>query len=96
MLGRDRDPVDLLSPTQRAVWQRIGGRSAHFGPGGLNDVEAKYAPWFEQLHASVVVIRPDFHIFVRVSDPHGADDLIDDLAHHLLASRDVIDGELAR
>jgi 2-polyprenyl-6-methoxyphenol hydroxylase-like FAD-dependent oxidoreductase len=96
MLGRDRDPVDLLSPTQRAVWQRIGGCSAHFGPGGLKDVEAKYVPWFEQLHASVVVIRPDFHIFGGVSDPLSAGDLIDDLAKHLLASRDVIDGELAR
>jgi hypothetical protein len=96
MLGRDRDPVDLLSPAQRAVWQRIGGCSAHFGPGGLKDVEAKYAPWFEQLHASVVVIRPDFHIFGGVSDPLGAGDLIDDLAEHLLAGRVEIDGELAR
>jgi hypothetical protein len=81
----------LLSPTRRAVWERIGGRSAHFGPGGLKDVEAKYARWFEQLDASVVVIRPDFHIFGGVRDPHVADDLIDDLAKHLLGSRVVID-----
>jgi 2-polyprenyl-6-methoxyphenol hydroxylase-like FAD-dependent oxidoreductase len=83
LLGRDRDPVDLLAPSRRAVWDRLGGRSAHFGPGGLEDVEGKYAFWFKQLGASVVVIRPDFHMFGGVLDPQETDSLIHDLLRHL-------------
>jgi len=41
LLGRDGDPVDRLSAPMRAAWQRLGGRSAHFGPGGLADSEGQ-------------------------------------------------------
>jgi hypothetical protein len=85
LLGRDCDPVDLLSPTQRAAWQQLGGRSAHFGSGGLTDSEGKYAPWFERLNASVVLIRPDFQLFGGVLDPHATDGLVKDLAERLLS-----------
>ena len=85
LLGRDRDPAELLSPIQRAAWQRLGGRTAHFGPGGLHDAEGKYAPWFERLNASVVVIRPDFQLFGGVADANATDSLIDDLAGRLHA-----------
>jgi hypothetical protein len=63
----------------RAAWQRLGGRSAHFGPGGLTDAEGKYAPWFERLNASVVVIRPDFQVFGGVLDEQTTDGLVRDL-----------------
>jgi 2-polyprenyl-6-methoxyphenol hydroxylase-like FAD-dependent oxidoreductase len=85
LLGRDVDPVELLSPIQRAAWQQLGGRSAHFGPGGLKDAEAKYAAWFDRLNASVVLIRPDFHLFGGVLDPHATNDLVQDLAERLLS-----------
>jgi hypothetical protein len=85
LLGRDRDPVDLLSPIPRAAWQHLGGRSAHFGPGGLEDAEGKYEPWFEKLNASVVLIRPDFQLFGGVLDPNATDGLVQDLAERLLA-----------
>jgi 2-polyprenyl-6-methoxyphenol hydroxylase-like FAD-dependent oxidoreductase len=80
LLGRDRDPADLLSPVHRAAWKQLGGSSAHFGPGGLTDTEGKYAEWFERLNASVVLIRPDFQIFGGVRTPHATDGLV----HHLI------------
>jgi hypothetical protein len=70
---------------QHAAWQQLGGRSAHFGPGGLSDTEGKYAPWFERLNASVVIARPDFQLFGGVLDASATDSLIDDLAGRLLA-----------
>ena len=87
LLGRDSDPVDRLSPPMRAAWQRLGGRSAHFGPGGLADTEGKYAPWFERLNASVVVIRPDFQVFGGVLDPSTTDGLVHNLVERILAQR---------
>jgi 2-polyprenyl-6-methoxyphenol hydroxylase-like FAD-dependent oxidoreductase len=84
LLGRDSDPVDRLSPPIRAAWQRLGGRSAHFGPGGLADTEGKYAPWFEQLNASVVMIRPDFQVFGGVLDPSTTDGLVGNLVERVL------------
>jgi flavoprotein hydroxylase len=84
LLGRDRDPVELLSPVQRAAWHQLGGRSAHFGPGGLTDAEGKYASWFEHLKASVVLIRPDFQVFGGVPTPHTADGLVDNLIQRIL------------
>jgi len=85
LLGRDSDPADRLSPPMRAAWQRLGGRSAHFGPGGLADTDGKYAQWFERLNASVVVIRPDFHVFGGVPDPSTTDGLVCNLVERVLA-----------
>jgi 2-polyprenyl-6-methoxyphenol hydroxylase-like FAD-dependent oxidoreductase len=85
LLGRDRDPIELLSASLRATWQQLGGKSAHFGPGGLSDPGAKYAAWFEHLDASVVVIRPDFHVFGGVSDPYATEGLVQDLTDRVLA-----------
>jgi 2-polyprenyl-6-methoxyphenol hydroxylase-like FAD-dependent oxidoreductase len=84
LLGRDSDPADRLSPPMRAAWQRLGGRSAHFGPGGLADTDGKYAQWFERLNASVVVIRPDFHVFGGVLDPSTTDGLVCNLVERVL------------
>jgi hypothetical protein len=85
LLGRDSDPVDGLSPPMRAAWQRLGGRSAHFGPAGLADTDGKYAQWFERLNASVVVIRPDFQVFGGVLDPSATDGLVHNLVEAVLA-----------
>jgi 2-polyprenyl-6-methoxyphenol hydroxylase-like FAD-dependent oxidoreductase len=83
LLGRDSDPVDRLSPLMRAAWHQLGGRSAHFGPGGLADSEGKYAAWFERLNASVVVIRPDFQVFGGVLDEQTTDGLVRDLVERV-------------
>ncbi|WP_127354045.1 hypothetical protein [Actinacidiphila soli] len=85
LLGRDRDPAELLSPVQRTAWQQLGGCSAHFGPGGFTDTDGKYAAWFEQLNASVILIRPDFQVFGGVRTPHGVDGLVHNLAERVLA-----------
>jgi 2-polyprenyl-6-methoxyphenol hydroxylase-like FAD-dependent oxidoreductase len=85
LLGRDRDPLELLSPMHREAWQRLRGHSAHFGPSGLRDAEGKYAQWFERLNVSAVVIRPDFQVFGGARDPHATDGLIHDLAQRILA-----------
>jgi hypothetical protein len=63
----------------------LGGRSAHFGPGGLTDSDGKYTAWFERLNVSVVVIRPDFQVFGGVLDPDDTDVLVDDLVTRILA-----------
>jgi 2-polyprenyl-6-methoxyphenol hydroxylase-like FAD-dependent oxidoreductase len=85
LLGRDRDPVELLSPIQHAAWRQLRGRGAHFGPGGLADVEGKYRQWFDRLNVSVVLIRPDFQLFGGVTDPPGTEDMVRDLADRVLA-----------
>jgi len=84
LLGRDGDPVERLSAPMRDAWQRLGGQSAHFGPGGLTDAEGKYARWFEKLNASVVLIRPDFQVFGGVLDEQATDGLLRDLVERVL------------
>jgi hypothetical protein len=84
LLGRDSDPLDRLSPAMQADWQRLGGRSAYFGLGGLTDTEGKYAPGFERLNASIVVIRPDFQVFGGLLDPSTTDGLVQGLAERVL------------
>jgi 2-polyprenyl-6-methoxyphenol hydroxylase-like FAD-dependent oxidoreductase len=86
LLGRDSDPLDRLSPPVGAAWQRLGGRSTHFGPGGLTDTEGKYAQWFQRLNASVVLIRPDFQVFGGVLDPSTTDRLVDNLVERVFAN----------
>jgi 2-polyprenyl-6-methoxyphenol hydroxylase-like FAD-dependent oxidoreductase len=85
LLGRDRDPAGQLTPAQLATWRRLGGRSVHFGPGGLTDAEGKYTRWFDRLDASVVLIRPDFQVFGGVPGPGAAGDLVDEVAGRVLA-----------
>jgi 2-polyprenyl-6-methoxyphenol hydroxylase-like FAD-dependent oxidoreductase len=85
LLGRDRDPAEPLSPAQRTAWQQLGGRSAHFGPGGLTDTDGKYAAWFERLNATVVLIRPDFQVFGGVRTPHATDGLVHHLVQRVMA-----------
>jgi len=85
LLGRDSDPVDRLSTPMREAWERLGGNSAHFGPGGLTDTEGKFAQWFEQLNASVVLIRPDFQVFGGVLDEQTTDGLVRDLVERVFA-----------
>ncbi|HWG25313.1 bifunctional 3-(3-hydroxy-phenyl)propionate/3-hydroxycinnamic acid hydroxylase [Actinospica sp.] len=84
LLGRDRDPAELLSPDQRAAWSRLQGRSVHFGPGGLTDTEGKYAAWFDRLDAAVVLVRPDFQVFGGAHTPQDTDDLVNDLIQRVL------------
>jgi 2-polyprenyl-6-methoxyphenol hydroxylase-like FAD-dependent oxidoreductase len=86
LLGRDGDPIDRLSPQTRASWQRLGGRTAHFGSGGLTDSEGKYASWFDRLNASIVLIRPDFQVFGGVLDASATEDLVHSLIDRVLSS----------
>jgi 2-polyprenyl-6-methoxyphenol hydroxylase-like FAD-dependent oxidoreductase len=88
LLGRDGDPIERLSPPTRATLQRLGGRTAHFGPGGLTDSEGKYASWFERLNASVILIRPDFHVFGGVLDASATEGLVHNLVDRVLAQSD--------
>jgi 3-(3-hydroxy-phenyl)propionate hydroxylase len=85
LLGRDGDPAGLLSPIQRTAWRELGGRSAHFGPGGLTDTDGKYAAWFDRLNASVVLVRPDFQVFGGVRTPPATEGLVHNLIERVLA-----------
>jgi 3-(3-hydroxy-phenyl)propionate hydroxylase len=84
LLGRDRDPGELLSATQRTAWTKLQGRSVHFGPGGLTDAEGKYAAWFDRLDTEVVLVRPDFQVFGGARTLQDADDLVNDLIQLVL------------
>jgi flavoprotein hydroxylase len=84
LLGRASDPVEYLSLPMRDAWRGLGGRSTHFGPGGLTDTEGKYSQWFEQLNAAVVLIRPDFQVFGGVADESATDSLVRDLVARVL------------
>ena len=85
LLGGDHDPAELLSPAQRTAWRQLGGRSVHFGPGGLTDAEGKYAAWLERLDAVVVLIRPDFQVFGGARTPQAVDGLVHNLIQRVLA-----------
>lgn len=72
LLGADADPQTHLGPQARAVWARLGGASFHIGESApWRDVEGVYKAWMGGAGATVVLIRPDYHVFG--SGPSGAD-----------------------
>jgi 2-polyprenyl-6-methoxyphenol hydroxylase-like FAD-dependent oxidoreductase len=83
LLSTRGDPSQHLGAEAAAAWQRLGGVSAHVGPGTeYDDVDGGYAAWFAQSSVELVLVRPDFYVFGggRLED---ADELVRELAGRL-------------
>jgi len=89
--------LDLLTPMQRAAWERIGGRVAVVSPsspdvsvpGALEDLSGTYAEWFAAHGAAAAVVRPDWYVFGTATDGGGLTALLGRLSR-ALEGRDVL------
>lgn len=71
LLAADADPLAQLDADTAAYFGALGGRGAHFGAGGWEDLDGRYRRWFAEHGAAVVLQRPDFYVFgsaARVED----------------------------
>ncbi len=63
----DSGVLDALTSTDRAAWERIGGRIMTVTPapaaGSVVDAEGVYAAWFESQGCSAAVVRPDWYTY---------------------------------
>lgn len=84
LIGADGDPADALDPERRELFASLGGVTAHVGPGAsIEDLDGKYARYFERSGARVVLQRPDFHVFGCGKELADANGLIAELAREL-------------
>ena len=51
--------------------------------GGVVDVDDVYLPFLARFDATVLLVRPDYHVYGAANDPGGAKELIDDLRDRL-------------
>lgn len=63
LLGNGVDPLAGLSDEARSVWRQLDGLSVTIGPDDYRDVDGTYTEWFQQLGATVVLVRPDFQVY---------------------------------
>lgn len=86
LLGRHGDPADELSTATLAVWQRLGGTTAHVaGDASVTDVGGIYEQWFAQTGSEVILVRPDFYVFGTDRRFADAERLVRELARGLHA-----------
>ena len=86
LLGRHGDPADELSTATLAVWQRLGGTTAHVaGDASVTDVGGIYEQWFAQTGSEVILVRPDFYVFGTDRRFADAERLVRELARALHA-----------
>ncbi len=84
LLGNGIDPADELGQLAARQWNQIDGRSIDVGPGSsYDDVDGRYRPWFDELGACAVLVRPDFHLFGTASSPGDIDALVAQLGAQL-------------
>jgi 2-polyprenyl-6-methoxyphenol hydroxylase-like FAD-dependent oxidoreductase len=77
LLSPVTDPGALLPPDLAAFFASLGGVSAHVAPGApVHDLNGSYATWFAESGTSVVLQRPDFHVFGTAPTVDGAANLI--------------------
>lgn len=79
LLAADQDPASLLDADAAATFAAMGGRTAHFGPGGLVDLDGTYAKWFAEHGHAVVLQRPDFYLYGASATFAGGRDLVADV-----------------
>ena len=63
ILSRHGDAEAALPRELREFWNRIGGVSVAFGPGGAADVDGVYTGLMDRTGCDVLVKRPDFNLF---------------------------------
>ncbi len=80
------DPRAHLDADAAAFFDRLGGVSAHVGPGAaVTDVDGTYGRWFDAAGIGVVLQRPDFYVFGTATDLTGASALVHALRRALAA-----------
>jgi hypothetical protein len=85
----------LSAPAQRAL-AAVEGRIAWIPPAGaaadgetapgvrrLDDVDGRYAAWFERSGCDTVLVRPDHAVYGAADGPDAASRLLEDLAERL-------------
>jgi 2-polyprenyl-6-methoxyphenol hydroxylase-like FAD-dependent oxidoreductase len=71
------DPGAELAPELAGWFESIGGGTAHVAPGApIEDLNGRYARWFEQHGVSVALQRPDFAVFGAAETTGGAPALV--------------------
>ena len=83
LLAADADPLAHLDAGAAAFLASLGGVAAHFGPGGLEDLDGRYRRWFDEHGAGVVLQRPDFYVFGSGARIEDASALLNDLRAEL-------------
>jgi 2-polyprenyl-6-methoxyphenol hydroxylase-like FAD-dependent oxidoreductase len=83
LFGNDIDPLAGLSDEACSVWRQLGGLSVTIGPDDFRDVDGSYADWFEQLDATVVLVRPDFQVYGASANAGHANEMVMKLEEQL-------------
>jgi hypothetical protein len=77
LLSQSCDPGAKLDPELARFFAGIGGRSVRLSPEGpYRDVDGRYAAWFAEKGAAVVLQRPDFYVFGTARSEDGAGGLV--------------------
>jgi 2-polyprenyl-6-methoxyphenol hydroxylase-like FAD-dependent oxidoreductase len=66
MLTRNGDPANVMSPVDRALWTRIGGKIVRVdenGAIGMNDTQGLYTRLMDEHACDVLIKRPDHYMF---------------------------------
>lgn len=73
LLGHGTDPLDALTPAQRAEFAALDGiavrLTAEGGTGDVVDVEGTIGRWLDRIGAAYVLIRPDFYVALTADTP---------------------------
>lgn len=83
LLGAGIDPLAALSDEARSVWRDLGGLGVTIGADGYRDVDGSYAEWFNELGATVVLVRPDYQVYGASADAGRADAMVLNLSRQL-------------
>jgi 3-(3-hydroxy-phenyl)propionate hydroxylase/flavoprotein hydroxylase len=84
LLSPSGDPSAHLAAEAAAIWERLGGKSAHVAPGApFDDIDGTYAEWFSRLGIDLALVRPDFHLFAAADDVAAAERLVRELPRSL-------------
>jgi 2-polyprenyl-6-methoxyphenol hydroxylase-like FAD-dependent oxidoreductase len=83
MLGNGIDPLVDLSDEVRSYWGQLDGLSVTIGADDFRDVDGSYAEWFEELDATVVLVRPDFQVYGASANPGHASEMVLELGKQL-------------
>lgn len=92
LLSRCGNALCNLSPTQRALLERLGTRVVHVTraelptAGAAVDLDGTYDRWFRALDVDAVLVRPDFYVFGTAESPADLPGLVEALRDQLSPS----------